>query len=105
MKAFLEVKGRAKVSLQAAQGQATETIVYVVKGHDIEPLLGLEDTVALGILTINPEGAVINRVQTVPQSPDHHHLRLVNDEAIYTLMRVCELSGLVSQMHLMKGMA
>ena len=58
------------MSLQAAQGQATETFVYVVKGHDIEPLLGLEDTVALGILTINPEGAMINRVQTVPQSPE-----------------------------------
>ena len=58
----LEVKGRAKVELQAARGQTFETFVYVVKGHQVEALLGLEASVALGILSINPQGEDVNTV-------------------------------------------
>ena len=37
---------------------------YVVKGHQIKYLLGLEAAKTPGILTINPEGSTVNQVET-----------------------------------------
>ena len=61
---YLNVKGKMKVTIQAAQGQTTETFVYVIKGHQVKSSLGLEDSVALGILQISSEGSTVHSVKT-----------------------------------------
>ena len=55
----LEVKGRAKVTIRASKGMTFDTYAYVVKGHQVEALLGLEAGEALGILQIHPEGQTV----------------------------------------------
>ena len=63
VKSYLEVKGRAKITIKAKLGKTYETYAYVVKGHQTEPLLGEEASKALGILKINPEGELVRHVQ------------------------------------------
>ena len=62
-KTYLKVKGKAKVTIQAAQGQTIETFVNIMKGRQVEPLLGLEDSVVLGILQINSERSTVHTVE------------------------------------------
>ena len=62
-KKYLKVKGKAKVTIQAAQCQTIETFVNIMKGCQVKPLLGLEDSVVLGILQINSEGSTVHTVE------------------------------------------
>ena len=53
----LPILGRTKCTLEAAGGAKIKTIVYVVEG-ECQSLLGLRDSEKLGIIKIDPEGAV-----------------------------------------------
>ena len=55
----LEVKGWAKVTPEAMSGQYYDTYIFVVNGHKVEPLVGLDASKALGILSITPEGTLV----------------------------------------------
>ena len=46
-----------KTTLQSERGATHETTIFIVKGHQTQPLLGDVDAKALGILTIYQEGA------------------------------------------------
>ena len=51
----LSVLGQVSTTLVAESGAQHKTIVFIIEGHQIQPLLGDADTKSLGILCINPE--------------------------------------------------
>ena len=53
---FIHVHGEKAATLQSENGARHTTTVYVVEGHQAEPLLGDSDAKALGILAINKKG-------------------------------------------------
>ena len=52
----LDMKGMVRATISTKRGAATRSWIYVVGGHNPEPLLGDKDAAALGIITFNPEG-------------------------------------------------
>ena len=52
----LSVLGQVSTTLVAESGAQHKTTVFIIEGHQIEPLLGDADAKSLGILCINPEG-------------------------------------------------
>ena len=60
----LPILGCSKVRMTAGCGHQVETVVYVVDG-DKESLLGLRDCRALGIIDIQPEGRVEDKVKCI----------------------------------------
>ena len=52
----LDVKGMVRATISTKRGAATRNWIYVVGGHNPEPLLGDKDAAALGIITFNPAG-------------------------------------------------
>ena len=72
----LEIKGMIEVELENAKGAKTSSKVYVVEGHEAEPLLGDKDAEELGFIIFNREGreptveecATISRLESnIPQ--------------------------------------
>ena len=71
----LNIKGMVEVELGNMKGARTTSKVYVVEGHEAEPLLGDKDAEELGFITFNKEGraptpeeCTINRVEpSIPQ--------------------------------------
>ena len=47
----LDVKGMVRATISTKRGAATRSWIYVVGGHNPEPLLGDKDAAALGIIT------------------------------------------------------
>ena len=56
-KKHVPVLGRSKCMITATGGALVESMVYVVQGEK-HSLLGLQDSLALGIITVKPEGKV-----------------------------------------------
>ena len=52
----LDVKGMVRATIHTKKGAYTRSWIYVVGGHNPEPLLGDKDAAALGIITFKPEG-------------------------------------------------
>ena len=67
---YLQVKGEIPAVLTSANGAKHTSVVYVVEGHLVEPLLGDEDAKALGILCINPGGHVPASSLQNPATPE-----------------------------------
>ena len=67
---YLQVKGEVPAVLTPANGAKHTSVVYVVEGHLVEPLLGDEDAKALGILCINPGGHVPASSLQNPATPE-----------------------------------
>ena len=71
----LPVAARAKVTIQAEKEATTETYVYIVDDQSVESLLGRQDGIALGILSITPAGAphadttTVHRLLLTPKTP------------------------------------
>ena len=63
---MLKVKGRAKLALTTVSGATSEQLVYIIEGDYIEPLLGLEASLELGVLEIHPEGRRQDNDTTTP---------------------------------------
>ena len=72
----LEIKGMLEVELENSKGAKTSSKVYVVEGHEAEPLLGDKDAEELGFIIFNREGreptveecATISRLESnIPQ--------------------------------------
>ena len=53
---FIPVHGEIAATLRSENGAHHTTTVYIVEGHQAEPLLGDSDAKALGILAINKKG-------------------------------------------------
>ena len=67
----LPIIGRAHVTLTAEAGAQITTWVYVVKDRKERSLLGKSDGERLGIIQLNPRGAlteVVNRVSDIPKA-------------------------------------
>jgi hypothetical protein len=56
---YLNCLGGIPSILTSISGAEHHSTVYVVEGHQVEPLLGEVDAKALGILSINKEGGVV----------------------------------------------
>ena len=54
----LTVLGQVSTTLMSDSGSKHDTTVYVIEGHQTEPLLGDTDAKALGILKIIPSGKI-----------------------------------------------
>ena len=52
----LDVKGMFETELETRRGARKKTKVFVVQGFRPEPLMGDQDTAALGFITFNPWG-------------------------------------------------
>ena len=65
------MKRKEKVTIQAPQGRTIDTFVYIIKWHQVEPSLGLEDSVALGLLQINPKGSTVHSVEVTTSDNIH----------------------------------
>ena len=71
----LKIKGMVEVELGNMKGARTSSKVYVVEGHEAEPLLGDKDAEELGFITFNKEGraptpeeCTVNRLEpSIPQ--------------------------------------
>ena len=71
----LNIQGMVEVELGNMKGARTSSKVYVVEGHEAEPLLGDKDAEELGFITFNKEGraptpeeCTINRLEpSIPQ--------------------------------------
>lgn len=65
---YITTFGEIQATLQASNGAQHASTIYVVKGHQIEALLGDEDAKVLDILTINKGGYQAMGPTSQPQS-------------------------------------
>ena len=86
---YLKVKEKAKVTMQAPQGLSIEAFVHIIKGHQVEPSLGLGDSVVLGLLQINPEGSEVHSAEAKTSKNTHilaTTAKIISDYISYALL-------------------
>ena len=87
MKCHLPIKGKAYVKLEAENGATIETWLYILRDEKEQSLLGEDDAIRLGIVTINLKGSAheveVRKITPVtkPNLPDVKS-SVVDEEAI-----------------------
>ena len=64
----LQVHGQFQATLRSRRGATVTSTVYVIEGHQVEPLLGDNDAKNLGILQIRQDGGTAERVAGITSS-------------------------------------